>query len=86
MGLAQFVHEGLPQGWPAGSENFGPSYVLVGHRKMSNSPGAELDENGDEFDRPLGKGVSDFLLVRGIVNLGQQAMLHEGREPVGQDV
>jgi hypothetical protein len=50
MGLAQFVHEGLPQRWAAGGEKFGRGYVLVGRRKMSNSPRAELDENGDEFD------------------------------------
>ena len=53
---------------------------------MSHPPVDQLGEDGDQFDRLRGETVGDLLLVGGIVGLGEQAVLDERGEPVGEDV
>ena len=54
--------------------------------KVADPPRGELDEDGDQLDRLFGEAVGDLLLVRGVIGPGQQAVLDERGEPVGQDV
>ena len=54
--------------------------------RWRRGPGAELGDDGDELDGGLGEAVEDLLSVGGVRGAGDEALVGEAAEAVGEDV
>ena len=83
---AQVGHEGIPQGPPAGLQDFRADRQGVARRKMSPAPGADLGEDRHQLDGTLGEAVYALLLVGRVRRPADHARFEQALEPVGEDI
>ncbi len=86
MGLAQFIHEFVPHCRAALAEQLRANAELLAHRQIFESPRRHLRQNRQQLDPLLGETVDTLLLMAGIVCLGEDALLQQRLQPIGQDV
>ncbi|MCY1223151.1 hypothetical protein D9M72_352630 [compost metagenome] len=86
MIVSQLVHEAVPEFRTAVFHLLGANTELFADRQIAPPPGAELGHDRHQRDRHLRETVDRLLLVRGVVRLGQHALLDQHLQPIRQDV
>jgi len=85
MGFPKFIHKFCPQFSPTFFQGPSPAVQRSGGQILV-SPGSHFQQEGNQCDAFLGKAVNRFLLMRRVVRLGNDPLLDQPAQPVGQDI
>jgi hypothetical protein len=67
-------------------EQLGADRELAGDGQVASPPRAKVRQYRDELDSGFGEAVDDLLLVAWVWGSGDEAVVGEALEPVGEDV